>query len=221
MIGNATEFSVNQHSTLLVPVAVGCGRKGTVTMIVEIGRLQIKSRFPVIEGLNADCILGCLFINKHVTAILPKEKKVRLSDASVIPILRDYDPLNPRLEKEPRMERPSTKVRVAKFTTVPSMSESLVWVQCAAPGLRFLQSQAKPHDALRISMANGKADILPLQPFPIKVLKTSTRDRVIPKGMVLGHSLPHPKGIIALTSEEPPLVTERPDVDGECSRCTA
>jgi hypothetical protein len=113
------------------------------------------------------------------------------------------------------MESPSTKVRVAKFTTVPSMSESLVCVQCAAPGRRFLQSQAKSHDALGISMANGIAGILPLQPFPIKVLNTSKFDRVIPKGMVLGHALPHPKGIISLTSEEPPPVTERPDVDGE------
>jgi hypothetical protein len=142
-----------------------------------------------------------MFINKHVTAIFPKEKKVRLSDASLITILRDSDPLQPRLEKEPRMESPFTKVRVDKFKTVPSMSESLVWAQCATPGLRFLQSQAKPHDALGISMANGIADILPFQPFPIQVLKTSTRDRVIPISMVLGHALQHPKGIIALTSE--------------------
>jgi hypothetical protein len=95
------------------------------------------------------------------------------------------------------------------------MSESLVWVLCAAPGLRFQHSQAKPHDAFGISMANGIADILPLQPFPIKVLNTSTRDRVIPKGMVLGLALPNPKGNIALKSEEQPPVTERPDVDGE------
>jgi hypothetical protein len=90
-------------------------QKGTVTMIVEIGRLQIKSRFFVIEGLAADCILGCLFINKHSTEILPKEKQFRLSDASVIPILRDSDPLQPRLGIEARMESPSTKVCVAKL----------------------------------------------------------------------------------------------------------
>jgi Retroviral aspartyl protease len=46
-------------------------QKGTVTMVVEIGRLHIKSCFLMIEGLAADCILGCLSINKHVTAILP------------------------------------------------------------------------------------------------------------------------------------------------------
>jgi hypothetical protein len=47
-------------------------------MIVEIGRSQIKSRFVVIDGLAAEFTLGCLFINKHVTAILTKEKQVRL-----------------------------------------------------------------------------------------------------------------------------------------------
>jgi hypothetical protein len=156
-----------------------------------------------------------LFINKHVTDILPKKTQVRLSDASVIPILRDSDPLQPRLDKEQRMDSPSTKVRVAKFKTVPSLSESLVWVQCAAPGLLFLQSQAKSHDRLDIFMADGIADILPLQPFPTKVLNTSKRDRAIPKVMVLGHASPYPKDIIALTSEEQPPVTERPDVEGE------
>jgi hypothetical protein len=70
------------------------------------------------------------------------------------------------------MERPSTTVRVDKFTTVQILSESLVWVQCAAPGLRVLQSQAKSHDALGIYMGNGIADITHLQPFPIKVLNT-------------------------------------------------
>jgi Reverse transcriptase (RNA-dependent DNA polymerase) len=33
--------------------------------------------------------------------------------------------------------------------------------------------------------------------------------------MLLGHAIPHPKGIIALTCEELPPVTERPDADGE------
>jgi hypothetical protein len=90
-----------------------------------------------------------------------------------------------------------------------SMSESLVWIQRAAPGLQFLQSQAESHDALGISMANDIADILPLQPFQIKVLNKSKCDRGNPKGMVLGNALPHPKGITTLTSEELRFVTER------------
>jgi hypothetical protein len=63
-------------------------------------------------------------------------------------------------------------------------------------------------------MANGIADIMPLQPFPIESLNTSKRDRVAPKGMVLRRALPHPKWNISLKSEEPQPVSERPEVDG-------
>jgi len=117
--------------------------------------------------------------------------------------------------KESSGNTSSTKVRVANFTTIPAFSEFTVRVHCQSPGLRFLQFEAKHHESLGISMANGIADILPLQPFPVKVLNLSERDRVLPKGMILGHALSHPKGIIALTSEEAPPFPERPDVDGE------
>jgi hypothetical protein len=81
-------------------------------------------------------------------------------------------------------------------------------------------------------MANGVADILPLQPFPIRVLNTSHRERKLTKKMVLGHALPHPTGIVALVDEdfletpdqpamllspensESPL-PDRPDAEGE------
>jgi hypothetical protein len=52
-------------------------------------------------------------------------------------------------------------------------------------------------------MANGIADIQPLLQFPMMVLNTSKCDRVIPEGMILGHALPHPRGIIVLTSRRP------------------
>jgi hypothetical protein len=67
-------------------------------------------------------------------------------------------------------------------------------------------------------MANGIADILPLQPFRVWVLNTSNQDRVLPKGMVIGHALPHPRGIVNLVPEEPPPVAGRPDVDGKDGR---
>jgi hypothetical protein len=66
--------------TLNIVVAGGrrLRQKGTVKVIVEIGRLQIKSPFLLIEGLDADCILEFIYINKHVTAIQTKEKQVQL-----------------------------------------------------------------------------------------------------------------------------------------------
>ena len=80
------------------------------------------------EGLATERILGCQFLNRHVAAILPKEKVVRLSDASTIQILKDSDLLLPLEERVKPPEGPSTKIRVSKFTKVPSRSETLVWV---------------------------------------------------------------------------------------------
>jgi hypothetical protein len=41
----------------------------------------------------------------------------------------------------PKELTPSTKVRVAKMIVLPPRSECVVPVQCAAPGLRFLQAR--------------------------------------------------------------------------------
>jgi hypothetical protein len=51
-------------------------------------------------------------------------------------------------------------------------------------------------------MANGVAESLPMQPFPVRIINRSDRERNIPKGMVVGHALPHPLGIIAVANQE-------------------
>jgi hypothetical protein len=58
-------------------------------------------------------------------------------------------------------------------------------------------------------MANGIADILPNKPFQVRAINTSDRQREIPKGMILGHVLPHPTGIIALADDEGSCGTDR------------
>jgi hypothetical protein len=47
-------------------------------------------------------------------------------------------------------------------------------------------------------MANGVDEILPNQPFPIRVVNNSMKICRLPKGMVLVHALPHPTAIVAL-----------------------
>jgi hypothetical protein len=213
-------------------------QKGVISMFVELGRLRVKARFLVIAGLAAECILGCQFIDRYVQSILPKEKRILLSDNSAVYILQDSDPLaTPAKKAKPPPAPPSTKIRVARSVMVPSQGESLVVVQCAAPGLRFLQSRSSM-DSHGVYMANGIAEILPLQPFTIRVFNTSSRERRLPKGMVLGHALTHPKGIVAFldddieprcgrtetpTGDTPegdkiPHLPDRPDVEGELWR---
>ena len=115
-------------------------QKGIIILLVQVGQLRLKTKFIVVEELAAECILGCQFINRHVQTILPKDKKVILSDGSVISILHDSEiptPQGRQTVKSPDLV-PSNKVRVAKFTTLTPRSETHVLVQCAEPGLKFL-----------------------------------------------------------------------------------
>jgi hypothetical protein len=83
---------------------------------------------------------------------------------------------------------------------LPPRSECVVPVQCAAPGLRFLK--VRLHDnATGVQMANGVAEILPNQPFTIRVVNTSMKIRRLPKGMVLGHAVPYPTEMAALIED--------------------
>jgi hypothetical protein len=50
-------------------------------------------------------------------------------------------------------------------------------------------------------MANGVAEIWPNQPFTVRVINTSMKSHRLPKGMFLGHALPHPTSMMALIAD--------------------
>jgi hypothetical protein len=51
-------------------------------------------------------------------------------------------------------------------------------------------------------MANGLADIISNRPFRVRVVNLSSMERSLPKGMFLGHTLPHPTSIVSLVEQE-------------------
>jgi hypothetical protein len=170
-------------------------QKGNITLTVQLGKIKVQARFIVVEGLAAECILGCQFIGRQVQAILKKENRVTLANGGVIPIIHDSSPhLVGRQATPPKELPPSTKVRAAKIIVLPPRSECVVPVQYAAPVLRFLQARLRDK-ATGVQMENGVAEILPNQPFTIRVVNTSMKIRRLQKGMVLGHALTHPTGL--------------------------
>jgi Reverse transcriptase (RNA-dependent DNA polymerase) len=67
-----------------------------------------------------------------------------------------------------------------------------------------------------VYMANGVTDVVPNQPFRIRMINTSLMECNLPKGMIVGHGLAHPKGIVAMvdfTPNDPPTAA-KPDVEG-------
>jgi hypothetical protein len=158
-------------------------QKGVIILCVQVGQLRLKTKFIVFEELAAECILGCQFINRNVQTILPKDRKVVLSDGSVISILHDSEIHTPQDRQTVKSTElvPSNQVRVAKFATLTPRSETHVLVQCAAPGLKFLQASLRGQN-IGNYMANGVADIVPLRPFWVRVVNTSIKERLLPRG---------------------------------------
>jgi hypothetical protein len=186
-------------------------QKGNITYTVQLGTLKVKARFIAVQGLAAECILGCQFIDRQEQVTLPREKRVTLANVSVIPILQDSDPHPVAGQPKPPKELPpSTKVRVAKMILLPPRSECVVPVQCAAPGLRFLQTRLRDN-ATAVLMVNSVAEILPNRPLTIRVVNKSMKIRRLPKGTVLGHALPHPTAMVALI-EDPDVSEDPPEV---------
>jgi hypothetical protein len=73
----------------------------------------------------------------------------------------------------------------------------MVPVCCSGTPVSAISSK----DAHGVQMANSIAEVLPLESFAIRVFNRSRKECRLPNGMVLGHALPHPKGIVALVDE--------------------
>jgi Retroviral aspartyl protease len=141
-------------------------QKVVIILHVQVGQLRLKTKFTVVEELAAECILGCQFIYRMCRRYSLRKRKSNLSDGSVISILHDseiHTPQGRQTVKSPELV-PSSKVRIAKFATLTPRSETHVLLQCAAPGLKFLQASLRGQN-IGTYMANSVADIVPIRPF--------------------------------------------------------
>jgi hypothetical protein len=161
--------------------------------------------------------------------MLPKEKRVALSDGMAVSILHavTHPAMGERDAERGRKPTPSNKIRIARFAKIPPRSESLVELQCDAPGLRFLQYSLRPSSTRILGCAGARGERVfygkvatqrdgPWSRFAaptgIVSLVEQEVDRAPPAKSV-------PKGLkIALSPEkyamgmEPPALPYRPDV---------
>jgi hypothetical protein len=178
-------------------------QRGVVTLWVQLGRLRAQARLIVVKQLAAGCILGCQFIDRQVKSIHPKEKRVFLNDGTsvAIPHAATHPAMGEMDVERGRKPTPSTKIRIARSPKIPARSESLVKVQCDAPGLRFLQASLL-HSSTGVYMAIGLTQIIPNRIFEVRVVNALLTDRLLRKRMILGYSMPHPTGIVSIVEQE-------------------
>jgi Retroviral aspartyl protease len=138
--------------------------KEVIVLYVQLSNTVHRVRFYVAPGLAVPCILGCNFINLHVKAILPKEKKVDLHDGASVAIANESDSASKAPPREPAMLG-STKVRTAQRVVIPPLCEAHVAVQTAASELCLIQNRIRAGPGQGLSLANGIADVRPQVPF--------------------------------------------------------
>ena len=124
--------------------------------------------------------------------------------------------------REPPMQA-STKVRTAQRFVVPPRCEAHVIVQTAASELCIIQNRILAGPGQGLSLANGIDEVRPHVPFKVRVINTSHvpfklrvintshRERVLPKGMILGAALPLPTQVISSANDgTEPAEPQRP-----------
>jgi hypothetical protein len=115
-------------------------QRGVVTIWMQLGQLRAQVRSTVVKNLAAGCKIGCQLIDRHLKITYPKENRVVLSDGTKVAILHAAThPATGETDVERgKKPTPSTKIRIARFAKIRVRSESLVEVQCEAPGLKCL-----------------------------------------------------------------------------------
>lgn len=192
---------------------------GTVSLNTQLGTTSTRVEYLVCSRLAASVILGCDFNDRHVEAILPRERLVRLDDGTTVPIVRkpaarppDAPPLPAQQQYVPLRGRISTKLRVAKATSLEGYTKSWVPVQSLRRGLAVLQPAMRLLEKQQLCMSNGVAEIAPNVQFNVLISNNTPSAKKLQKGQVVGYVLPHPTSSALTTlSLEDMLLLETPN----------
>ena len=199
---------------------------GELKLHVRIGEFYARVPFLVVTNLAVDCILGTTFLDRHVKAILPPQRKVLFHHAPSVALtgvtpsrhdrkMASRGPSQQLPQEENSADRkraqfptnvPSRKIRVVRGVTIPPMTQAMVRVATPVGGLCFLQNHPKTAHKNLCLMAQGVMDLFPGEPFTVLVSNFGNRAVHVPKHTVVGLALPSPTHILTLGVSAP----ERP-----------
>ena len=186
---------------------------GVVPMYVDIGGRRLQTSFLVCKELAAPAILGCSFIQRFVSAILPQENKVVLKYGGAIAIQsrkRDVVALidrTPKVKDHPcpqkcRGNKQSAQLRLVKPVVVPPYAEALIQVMSDKSGILKVSPAERLMRKHKISIPYGIIDALTGSPLTMKVANFSRRAVRLRKGTIVGLAAQRPKFIVCPLERE-------------------
>ena len=188
-----------------------------IPLFVRIGDFVGRVPFLMVTSLAVDCILGTTFLDRHVKAILPPQRKIVFHDAPPVALVgttpsrhdrkmasRSTAHQLPQSDKPERRQvafsanTPSRKIRLVRGVTIPPMTLAMVRAATPVGGICFLQNPPKTaHNNLTL-MAQGVMDVVPEKPFSVMFSNFGHRAVHIPKHTVVGLALSSPTHILTL-----------------------
>ena len=173
--------------------------KGITRLLVRLKTRAYWVEFIVCDSLAAPAILGCDFCDKHVEAILPRQRSVELEDGTTIPIVRkppgrvrEAPPPPVVQEWKEGMIRSDNKAKAAKATEISAFSQAFVTVTYPREGYSIIQPVGKLYDDRKLLTANRVANVESNNPFRILIANLERYPKTRAKNQVEATLLPHP-----------------------------
>ena len=176
---------------------------GVVVLHLRIDNMTTRTHFLVASNLAVNAILGTELIDRHVRGILPKERRIAFRNGGSVTLLGSAPgPEGNRKITENLPTRTRTnKVRVAKQIVLPPISQVPGLINTETRDVVFLRCHPKTVKKNLSLMANGVMEPTELL-FWVRMSNSRARTVRIPKGAVIGLTLPAPRAVLTITYQQ-------------------
>ena len=166
-----------------------------VRLAVGLRNTTFRVPFVAADQLAVPVLLGTAFIDAHVRRIDIDAQKLDLRQGGSVAIVDGKgEPSTPTRRQGRQTSRADVReeapqaIRIARWVTIPAMSQARVRVTTAGKGLVFLEPKPSLQHRHGVTLTNGVGDVLPHQTFEVNVANFSGRTRRLPKHTVVGYA---------------------------------
>lgn len=182
-------------------------------LYVPLWHRKVRNVFLVHPDLGPEVILGTRLIDRYAKEIHSGKKRVPSHLRAPLAIFgsRQGPEAGPTKLRLPT-RTVSNKVMLSKVIGIPSMTDVVTAAVCTFSGLVTLQKKPKLATKNLSLMANLVMNVLPNWEFAVKMSNFRDKLTKLPKGMVVGISLPVSVTIMEVDHEELLIVGQQPAI---------
>ena len=172
-------------------------------LAVRLQNTKLRIPFVVTDQLAVPVLLGTAFIDAHVRSIhIDAQRLERRQGGSVAIVDGKGEPTRPTRRNGHQLFRAAVReespesIRVARWVTIPPMSQARIRVTTAGSGLVFMEPKPSLQRRHRVRLTNSVAEVLPNQAFDVIVANFSRQAKRLPKRTVVGYAKRNPLAIL-------------------------